>query len=56
MFPGVLGRQRRTSAQRPTSSGVSDVDGVGQGWGRRSEVDAGGSVIEESEEGEEVER
>lgn len=56
MFPGVLGRQRRSSAQRPSSSGVSDVDGVGQGWGRRSEVDAGGNVIEESEEGEGVEK
>ncbi|RDI89418.1 hypothetical protein Vi05172_g435 [Venturia inaequalis] len=55
VFPGILGRQRRTSTQRPGSSGVSEADGVGQGWGRRSEVDAGGSVIEENGEGEAVE-
>lgn len=56
MFPGVLGRQRRSSAQRPSSSGVPDGEALGQGWGRRSEVDAGGSVIEESEEGDEMEK
>lgn len=56
MFPGVLGRQRRSSAQRPSSSGVSDGEALRQGWGRRSEVDAGGSVIEESEEGDEMEK
>jgi AMP deaminase len=47
IFPGVMSRNRRSSVQRPSSSSYSDTDGVGMGWGRRSEVD---EVIEESDE------
>ena len=47
IFPGVMSRNRRSSAQRPSSSSYSDTDGVGMGWGRKSEVD---EVIEESDE------
>jgi AMP deaminase len=47
IFPGVVSRNRRSSVQRPSSSSYSETDGVGIGWGRRSEVD---EVIEESDE------
>jgi AMP deaminase len=47
IFPGVMSRNRRSSIQRPSSSSYSETDGVGLGWGRRSEVD---EVIEESDE------
>lgn len=48
MFPGVvMNRQRRSSLQRPDSSGDAGLGGSGQSWGRRSEV--GEAVTEEDE-------
>jgi hypothetical protein len=50
MFPGVvMNRHRRSSLQRPESSGEqgAGVVGSGQSWGRRSEV--GEPVVEEDE-------
>jgi AMP deaminase len=41
IFPGVVSRHRRSSVQQP------DLDGVGMGWGRKSEVD--GAVEEEAD-------
>jgi AMP deaminase len=46
MFPGVvMNRHRRSSLQRPDSSG--DAVPSGQSWGRRSDV--GEAVVEEEE-------
>jgi AMP deaminase len=42
IFPGVVSRHRRSSVQ-PT-----DLDGVGMGWGRKSEVD---NAVEEEADG-----
>jgi AMP deaminase len=51
IFPGVVSRNRRSSVQQPSSSSYSETDGIGLGWGRRSEVDAApDAVIEEREE------
>lgn len=49
MFPGVvMNRHRRSSVQRPESSGDAGQSS-GQSWGRRSEV--GEAVVEEDEVG-----
>ena len=50
MFPGVvMNRQRRSSLQRPESSGDAAGASSGQSWGRRSEVDEPEPVEEEEE-------